>query len=56
MPLPENEAFNIKFVEDIESYKCLCDSTSQNYSMKDEQGRAWNVIAQQFSSTNKYQE
>ena len=51
MPLPENEAFNIKFVE-VESYKCLYDITSQNYCMKDEQDRAWNLVAQQFSSTS----
>ncbi|XP_066960700.1 uncharacterized protein [Macrobrachium rosenbergii] len=51
MPLPDNELFNIKFVEAVEKYKCLYDTTSPQYFSKDEQDKAWNCIAETFCST-----
>ena len=36
MTLPEGEAFNITFLQAVETYNCLYDTTSPDYSSKDE--------------------
>ncbi|XP_047484169.1 uncharacterized protein LOC125035903 [Penaeus chinensis] len=51
MPLPDNETFNIKFVQAVEKYKCLYDTTSPRYISRDEQDKAWSCLAEPFSST-----
>ena len=50
MPLPESEAFNITFVQAVETYNCLYDITSPDYNSKDEQDKAWNNVAHKFCS------
>lgn len=42
MLLPDNELFNIKFVETVEKYKCLND-TSPQYISKDEQDKIFKI-------------
>ncbi|KAK7070728.1 hypothetical protein SK128_023997 [Halocaridina rubra] len=51
MPLPDNESFNITFVQAVEKYKFLYDTTSPQYISRDEQDKAWNCLAEKFSST-----
>lgn len=53
MPLPESEAFNINFVKTVETFKCLYDPTTSDYSSKEKQDKAWNRVAQTFASTRK---
>ncbi|XP_005111547.1 uncharacterized protein LOC101848009 [Aplysia californica] len=45
MPLPDSEAFNLRFVQLVETYKCLYDTTLPDYTSKDVQDKAWEVIA-----------
>lgn len=54
MPLPDNEPFNIRFVQAVEKYTCLYDTTSPRYVSRDEQDKAWNCLAETFSSTGMY--
>ncbi|GFR73929.1 transcription factor Adf-1 [Elysia marginata] len=51
MPLPDSEIFNIEFVRTIETCRCLYDVSLPEYSSKDEQDEAWNIIAAKFSAT-----
>ncbi|KAK7078304.1 hypothetical protein SK128_027709 [Halocaridina rubra] len=51
MPLPDDEPFNIAFVQAVEQYRCLYDTTSPQYISRDEQDKAWICLAETFSST-----
>ncbi|KAK7071078.1 hypothetical protein SK128_024600 [Halocaridina rubra] len=51
MPLPDDEPFNIAFVQAVEKYKCLYDTTSPQYVSRDEQDNAWICLAETFSCT-----
>ena len=43
MPLEESEAFNIAFMQAVEIYNCFYDTTSTDYTSKDEHGTTWHT-------------
>lgn len=53
--LPDDEEFNVSFVQAVEKYPCLYDHTLKAYSNRSEQDKAWNQVAGQYFSTgNKF--
>ncbi|CAH1100881.1 unnamed protein product [Psylliodes chrysocephalus] len=43
--LPDDEQFNIGFVQNVEKYPCLYDHTLKAYSNRSEQDKAWSQVA-----------
>ena len=52
--LPDDEKFNILFVQTVETYQCLYDHTLKAYSNRSEQDKAWNQVAGKYFSTGKF--
>jgi len=52
--LPDDEQFNISFVQTVEKYQCLYDHTLKAYSNRAEQDKAWNQVAGIYFSTGKF--
>lgn len=51
--LPDTEQFNVTFVKAVEEYPALYDTTSKEYSNRNEQDKSWKTLAQNFESTGK---
>lgn len=53
MPLPDNEQVNVEFVIAVEEYPVLYNHNLKEYSNRNEQDKAWRIIADKFNATGK---
>lgn len=51
--LPDTEIFNVTFVKAVEDYPALYDTTSKEYSNRNEIDKSWKNLAQKFKTTGK---
>lgn len=51
--MKDDPDFNIKFVEFIESHKCIYDYNTKEYSCRFAQDKAWENIGKQIGATGK---
>ncbi|KAI5695847.1 hypothetical protein M8J76_008576 [Diaphorina citri] len=49
--LPDNKEFNVTFVQTVEEYPIVYDTTRMDYINRDSKDDAWNNIAERFEST-----